>query len=100
MQHVRNSVKVFSQQSNTSTGSKHADTDPQLEELNNQYSPVILGIGNESEPHNLDHHIATQETRKEIFGEIPQHLQNIASDKKFRTWQIFHSFKMEKKKNG
>ncbi|GIY38487.1 hypothetical protein CDAR_39241 [Caerostris darwini] len=99
MQYVRNSVMFFRQQSNSCTGSKHANGDPQLEKKNTQYCPLILVIGNESEPHNLDHHIATQETRKEIFGEIPNHLQKIASCKKMRTWQSFHSFQVKKYKD-
>ncbi|GIY67923.1 hypothetical protein CDAR_619891 [Caerostris darwini] len=70
-------VKVFRQLSNSSTGSKRADKVPQLEEQNNQYSPLILIIGNEREPQNLEQKIATQEKRKEIFGEIPQHLEKI-----------------------
>ncbi|GIY10936.1 hypothetical protein CEXT_219761 [Caerostris extrusa] len=64
MQHVRISVKIFRQQTNSCTGSKHADFDPQLEKEKNQYCLLILMFGNESEPQNLDHHIATQETRK------------------------------------
>ncbi|GIZ04634.1 hypothetical protein CEXT_164821 [Caerostris extrusa] len=68
MQHVRYSVKVFREQSNSSTASKQTDTDPQLEEQNNQYCPVIPAIGNERQPHDLERQIATQEARNEIFG--------------------------------
>ncbi|GIY47360.1 hypothetical protein CDAR_501911 [Caerostris darwini] len=70
VKHVRYSVEVFRQHSNASTGSKDTEVDPQLEEQNNQYCPLIPAIGSKREPQILEHHITAQETRKQIFGEV------------------------------
>ncbi|GIY52842.1 hypothetical protein CDAR_432681 [Caerostris darwini] len=79
MQHVRYSVKVFRQQSNFTTGLKHVDVDPHLQEQNHQCRPFILAHGNETHPQKLDHHIETYDTWNQNFGEFPHHLEEIAS---------------------